>query len=97
MEETLVAVNNAGLDRFDGNVGLGAVDTTASDPRASGGKSLGAGNKAIRSSQDQVSWLLREGRGIRKERLAIDSQLSTQPYIPGTLPGAPNPVRPKTL
>ena len=64
MEETLVAVNKAGLDRLDGNVGprveLEAVDTTASDPRESGGKSLGEGNKAIRSSQDQVSWLLLE-------------------------------------
>ena len=73
------------------------MDTTASDPRESEGKSLREGNKAIRSSQAQVSWLLREGRGICKERLAIKSQLSTRPYIPDTLLGAPNPVRPKTL
>ena len=77
MVETLVAVNKAGLDRVDGNVcprvELEAVDTTASDPRESGGRSLGEGNKAIRSSDDQVSWLLREGRGIRKEQLAIDN------------------------
>ena len=25
---------------------------------------------------------MREGQGIRKERLAIESQLSTRPYIP---------------
>ena len=55
VEETLVAVNNAGLDGIDGNVELEAVDTTASDPRESKGKSLREGNKAIRSSQAQVS------------------------------------------